>query len=94
MELAKDMRAAQERGEKLGLTPDELTFYDALEVNDSAVKVLGDETLRLIARELVETMCNNVSDEYGASTSGAAVGLVGSGQAKWRAARRARLASG
>ena len=39
---------------------EEIAFYDALETNDSAVKVLGDETLRLIARELVETVRNNV----------------------------------
>jgi len=38
------MREARKRGESLGLTDDELAFYDALEVNDSAVKVLGDET--------------------------------------------------
>ncbi len=43
--LAKDMREAEQRGEELGLTEDEVAFYDALEVNDSAVKVLGDETL-------------------------------------------------
>ncbi len=54
--LAKEMRAASERGEELGLTEDELAFYDALETNDSAVKVLGDDTLRTIARELVETV--------------------------------------
>ena len=46
IELAKEMREAHQRGEDLGLTEDELAFYDALEVNDSAVKVLGDETLR------------------------------------------------
>src|SRR5205814_8633801 len=51
--LAKDMRAANARGEKLGLTDEELAFYDALEVNDSAVKVLGEPTLMKIARELV-----------------------------------------
>jgi Domain of unknown function (DUF3387) len=39
------------RGEKLGLSEDELAFYDALETNDSAVNVLGDETLRTIARD-------------------------------------------
>ena len=43
--LAKDMRAANERGEELGLSEDELAFYDALETNDSAVKVLGEPTL-------------------------------------------------
>ena len=44
IELAKEMRAANARGESLGLTEDELAFYDALEANDSAVKLLGDET--------------------------------------------------
>ena len=46
--LAKDLRKAEARGEELGLTDDELAFYDALETNDSAVKVLGEETLREI----------------------------------------------
>jgi type I restriction enzyme R subunit len=64
IELAKDMRAAQKRGEQLGLTSDELAFYDALEVSDSAVKVLGDDTLRTIARELVETVRKNVSIDW------------------------------
>lgn len=54
IELAKVVKAADQRGEHLGLTEDELAFYDALEVNDSAVQVLGDEQLREIARELVE----------------------------------------
>lgn len=44
IELAKEIRAAGQRGEDLGLTEDELAFYDALEVNDSAVKLIGDET--------------------------------------------------
>ena len=52
IQLAKNMREASARGEVLGLSDDELAFYDALETNDSAVKVLGDETLRAIAREL------------------------------------------
>jgi hypothetical protein len=63
IELAREMREAHKRGENLGLTDDELAFYDALEVNDSAVKVLGDETLRTIARELVESVRNNVTWE-------------------------------
>ena len=54
--LARDMRAADARGEQLGLTSDELAFYDALEANDSAVAVMGDEALRFIARELVVTV--------------------------------------
>lgn len=51
--FAEEMRAANARGEALGLSDDELAFYDALEVNDSAVKVLGEPTLMKIARELV-----------------------------------------
>jgi type I restriction enzyme R subunit len=62
--LAKDMREADRRGEALGLSEEELAFYDALETNDSAVKVLGDETLRAIARELVETVRNNVTIDW------------------------------
>jgi type I restriction enzyme R subunit len=62
--LARDMREANARGEMLGLSEDELAFYDALETNDSAVKVLGDETLRGIARELVETVRKNVTIDW------------------------------
>jgi type I restriction enzyme R subunit len=64
IELAKDMRSAQGRGEKLGLTDDEIAFYDALETNDSAVKILGDDALRTIARELVETVRRNVTIDW------------------------------
>jgi len=46
--IAKEIKNADRRGEELGLSEDELAFYDALETNDSAVKVLGDETLRTI----------------------------------------------
>jgi len=58
------MREANARGAKLGLSEDELAFYDALEANDSAVQVLGDDTLRGIARELVETARNNVTIDW------------------------------
>ncbi|MEM8530766.1 MAG: type I restriction endonuclease subunit R [Chloroflexota bacterium] len=54
IDLARDIRAAKQRGEELGLSEDELAFYGALEVNDSAVKVLGDEVLKTIARELTK----------------------------------------
>ncbi|MCW5829976.1 MAG: type I restriction endonuclease subunit R [Deltaproteobacteria bacterium] len=64
IELAKEMRKAQDRGDKLGLSDDELAFYDALEVNDSAVKVLGDDTLRNIARELVEKVRKNATIDW------------------------------
>ena len=62
--LAKDMREANARGERLGLSEDELAFYDALETNDSAVQVLGDDTLRDIARELVDTVRRNVTIDW------------------------------
>lgn len=64
IELAKEMRQAQKRGDDLRLSDEELAFYDALEVNDSAVKVLGDETLRTIAVELVKTVRQNVSIDW------------------------------
>ena len=64
IELARDMREANARGERLGLSDDELAFYDALETNDSAVQVLGDETLRDIARELVGTVQRNVTIDW------------------------------
>ncbi|MCY4567545.1 MAG: DUF3387 domain-containing protein, partial [Candidatus Poribacteria bacterium] len=62
--IAKEMRQAQDRGEVLGLSDEELAFYDALEVNDSAVEVLGDETLRTIAVELVKTVRQNISIDW------------------------------
>ena len=62
--LAKEMREAQARGEALKLTEDEVAFYDALETNDSAVKVLGDDTLRMIAQELVRTVRANVTIDW------------------------------
>ncbi len=64
IQLAKDMRQASQRGDALGLTDDEVAFYDALETNDSAVKVLGDEALRAIARELVATVRANVTIDW------------------------------
>jgi type I restriction enzyme R subunit len=62
--LAKEMRQADRRGEQLGLSEEELAFYDALETNDSAVKVLGEPTLKRIARELVETVRRNVTIDW------------------------------
>ena len=64
IDLAKQMREAHGRGEKLGFSEEELAFYDALEVNDSAVKVLGDETLKTIARELVDTVRRNTTIDW------------------------------
>jgi len=64
IELAREMREADRRGEDLGLSEDELAFYDALEVNDSAVKVLGEPPLKTIARALVEAVRNTVSIDW------------------------------
>jgi type I restriction enzyme R subunit len=62
--LAKQIREAQNRGEDLGLTEYELAFYDALEVNDSAVKILGDEILKEIAMELVKAIKSNITIDW------------------------------
>ncbi len=64
IQLAREIREANARGEALKLSEEELAFYDALETNDSAVLVLGDEVLRGIARELVETVRSNVSIDW------------------------------
>ena len=64
IQLAREMREANARGERLGLSEDELAFYDALETNDSAVQVMGDDTLRDIARELVRTVRGNVTIDW------------------------------
>jgi type I restriction enzyme R subunit len=64
IQIAKELRAADRRGEELHLTPDEAAFYEALEVNDSAVKVLGDDALCMIARELVATVRSNVTIDW------------------------------
>lgn len=62
--IAKEINASDKRGEELGLSKDEIAFYDALGVNDSAVKVLGDETLRTIARELADKVRKNATIDW------------------------------
>lgn len=62
--LAKDLRAADQRGEKLKLRVDELAFYDALAENSTAEAVLGDQTLKQIAHELVNSVRNNTSIDW------------------------------
>lgn len=62
--MAKEIKTADQRGEKLNLDFRELAFYDALEVSDSAVKVLGDEILKTIARDLVESVRNSVTIDW------------------------------
>lgn len=64
IKLAREMREAQARGENLGLSEDELAFYDALGVNDAAVRVMGDSVLRAIARELTDTIRRNVTLDW------------------------------
>ena len=55
------MREAAARGERLSLANDEIAFYDVLQTNDSAVQVLGDDTLRALAPELLKTIRSNVA---------------------------------
>lgn len=62
--LAKDIKEADRKGEDLGLDFREFAFYSALEVNDSAVSILGDDILRHIARELVDTVRSNSSIDW------------------------------
>lgn len=64
IDLARQMREASRRGEELGLSESELAFYDALETNESAVSVLGDATLRTIARELTETVRRSATIDW------------------------------
>lgn len=62
--IAKELKEADEQGQKLGLNNDEVAFYNALEVNDSAVQVLGDETLRDIAREIADKVRANTTIDW------------------------------
>jgi type I restriction enzyme R subunit len=62
--MARDIRESEGRADVLGLTEDEIAFYDALGVNDSAVKVLGDENLREIARLLTDKIRKNVTIDW------------------------------
>ena len=76
IDIAKDIKESDKRGEKLGLNNDELAFYDALEVNDSAVKVLGDEQLRIIAREVAEKVKANTTIDWAIKESARAKLMV------------------
>jgi type I restriction enzyme R subunit len=64
IQLAKDIKAADRRGVDLGLDFREYAFYSALEVNDTSVAILGDDMLRHIARELVDTVKKNTSIDW------------------------------
>ena len=69
IEMAKKFRAAANRGEALGLTEDEVRFYDALADNESAVRELSDETLKKIAHELTESLRQNITVDWSARDS-------------------------
>ena len=69
VEMAKKFRAAVARGEQLGLTEDEVRFYDALANNESAVRELTDATLKLIAHELAENLRQNLTVDWSARES-------------------------
>ncbi|WP_334135853.1 DUF3387 domain-containing protein, partial [Tepidimonas sp.] len=64
IELARDVRAARSRGEEEGLSDDEVAFYDALAENESAVQVMGDAKLRVIAHELLIRLRENVTVDW------------------------------
>lgn len=64
IQIAKDIRAARARGEEQGLSADEIAFYDALAENDSAVQVIGDDKLKVIAHELLVSLKGNVSVDW------------------------------
>ncbi|MCZ0937607.1 MAG: type I restriction endonuclease subunit R [Gemmatimonadota bacterium] len=64
IELAKDIRAAHQRGEEEGLSQEEISFYDALAQNESAVEVMGNDHLRVIAHELLNGLRSNVSVDW------------------------------
>ena len=69
IEMARKFRAAANRGEALGLTEDEVRFYDALADNASAVRELSDETLKKIAHELTENLRQNITVDWSARES-------------------------
>ena len=62
--MARDLRAARDRGEDEGLSPEEVAFYDALADNESAVQVLGNDQLKVIAHELLKGLRANVTVDW------------------------------
>jgi type I restriction enzyme R subunit len=64
IDIAKQIKEADKEGERLGLNVDEVAFYNALETNDSAVQVLGDETLKTIAREIADKVRANATIDW------------------------------
>ena len=86
IEMARKFRDAANRGEQLGLNDDEVRFYDALVDNESAVRELGDETLKKIAHELTESLRRNITVDWSQRES------VRARPAAGRARRKARMA--
>lgn len=64
LKLAKEMEAATKRGEELGLTDDEIAFYDALATNESAITAMGDDKLKVIAAELIKMVRKSVTIDW------------------------------
>ncbi|WP_068078533.1 type I restriction endonuclease subunit R [Novosphingobium lentum] len=62
--LARELKESQSRGDELGLSPEEVAFYDALADNDSAVEAMGNEKLRVIAHELLTQLKSNVTVDW------------------------------
>ena len=64
IELAKEMREAPKRGDSLGLTEDEMAFYDALAAHGNVRDIMGDDILSLIAHDLVEAIRSSVAIDW------------------------------
>ena len=76
IKIAKEVKEADREGERLGLTTDEVAFYNALETNDSAVAVLGDDTLKEIAREIADKVRANATIDWSIRESARAKMMV------------------
>src|SRR5690606_31824308 len=64
IQLARDIRAAHQRGEELGISEEEYAFYMALAENNSAVEVMGNDQLMVIAHELLASLRDNVTVDW------------------------------
>lgn len=64
IELARDIREARKRGDAENLSPDEIAFYDALADNQSAVEVLGNDQLKVIAHELLTSLKSSITIDW------------------------------
>ncbi|MGN5534223.1 type I restriction endonuclease subunit R [Acinetobacter sp. Lyrl_1] len=64
IQMAKEFQAEMQREASLGLNPDEIAFYDALANNESAVRELGDDTLKQIAREITEKLRKSTTVDW------------------------------